>query len=44
MSAAVIEAIPITEIRVIRLITFFFRFTERYRRAIKNEILITILF
>jgi hypothetical protein len=44
ISAAVIAAIPITEMRVIRLMTFFFRFAERYRRAIKNETLIAILF
>lgn len=44
MSAAVIAAIPITEIRVIRLITFFFRFAERYRFAIKNGTLMTRYF
>ena len=33
MSAAVITEIPITEIRVIKLITFFFRLAERYRFA-----------
>ena len=44
ISAAVIAAMPITEIRVIRFMTFFFRFAERYRRAIKNETLMTNLF
>ncbi|MFT6500495.1 MAG: hypothetical protein ACJASQ_000604 [Crocinitomicaceae bacterium] len=33
--AAVVVAIPTTEIRVIKLITFFFRLVERYLRAIK---------
>jgi len=33
ISAAVIIEIPITEMRVIKLITFFFRLAERYRFA-----------
>ena len=33
--AAVVTEIPTTEIRVIRFITFFFFFEERYRCAIK---------
>ncbi len=33
ISAAVITEIPITEMRVIKLITFFFRLAERYRFA-----------
>lgn len=44
INAAVIMEIPITEIRVIRLITFFFRLTERYLRAMKNETLIALFF
>ena len=34
ISDAVIAEIPTTEIRVIKLITFFFRLTERYLNAI----------
>ena len=41
---AVVIAIPITEIRVIKLITFFFFLEERYLFAIKNETLIVKLF
>jgi hypothetical protein len=38
--AAVVTAIPITEIRVIKWITFFFFFEDRYLRAMKNGTLI----
>ena len=38
--AAVETEIPTTEIRVIKLITFFFFLEERYLFAMKNEILI----
>ena len=40
INEAVVIAIPTTEILVIKLITFFFFFEERYRRAIYNETLI----
>tara|TARA_R110002096_G_C14350005_1_gene703008 strand:- start:406 stop:558 length:153 start_codon:yes stop_codon:yes gene_type:complete len=42
--AAVIAAIPTTETRVIKLITFFFRLAERYRFAIKKGTLMASYF
>ncbi len=44
MSEAVMVVIPITEILVIRLITFFFRLAERYLRAMYKETLMAYFF